>query len=43
LVATLLGEGHSKIKPRIDDSLDTVVKASRIREQTLLKNPDPSG
>jgi len=32
LVATLLGEGHSKIKPRIDNALEAVVKASRIRE-----------
>jgi hypothetical protein len=29
---TLLGEGHSKIKPRVDDTLEGVVKASHIRE-----------
>jgi len=43
LVATLLGEGHSKIKPRVDDSLEAVVKASHIRQKTLIKNPGPSG
>jgi len=43
LVATLLGEGHSKIKPRVDNALEAVVKASRIREETLIKNPGPSG
>jgi len=43
LVATLLGEGHSKIKPRVDDAPETVVKASTIREKTLTKNPGPSG
>jgi len=43
LVATLLGAGHSKIKPRVDDTLEGVVKASHIREQTLTKNPGPSG
>jgi len=32
LVATLLGEGQSKIKPRADDALEAVAKASRIRE-----------
>jgi len=32
LVATLLGEGHSKIKPRVDDTLEYVVKASHIKE-----------
>jgi len=32
LVATLLGEGHSKIKPRVDYALEAVVKARRIRE-----------
>jgi len=32
LIATLLGEGHSKIKPRVDDILEAVVEASRIRE-----------
>jgi len=42
LVATLLG-GHSKIKARVDDTLEAVVKASRIREYTLIKNPGPSG
>jgi len=31
LVATLLG-GHSKIKPRVDDAVEAVVKASHIRE-----------
>jgi len=31
LVATLLG-GHSEIKPRADDMLEAVVKASHIRE-----------
>jgi hypothetical protein len=39
---TLL-EGHSEIKPRIDDTLEGVVKASHLREQTLIKNPGPSG
>jgi len=42
-VATLLGEGHSKIKPRIDDALQAVVKESRIREKILIKNPGLSG
>jgi len=32
LVATLLEEGHSEIKPRVDDTLEAVVKASHIRE-----------
>jgi len=32
LVATLLREGHSEIKPRVDDTLETVVKASHIRQ-----------
>jgi len=32
LVATLRGEGHSKIKPRVDDALEAVVKASCIQE-----------
>jgi len=32
LVVTLLGEGHSKIKPKVDDALEVVVKASHIRE-----------
>jgi len=32
LVATLPGEGHSKIKPRVDNALEAVVEASRIRE-----------
>jgi len=31
LVATLLGEGHSKMKPRVDNALEAVVKASRTR------------
>jgi hypothetical protein len=31
-VATLLGKGHYNIKPRVDDALEAVVKASRIRE-----------
>jgi len=31
LVATLLGEGHSEIKPRTDDALEAVVKASHLR------------
>jgi hypothetical protein len=39
LVATLLGEGNSKIKPRVDDALEAVVKASFI----LGVNPGPSG
>jgi len=30
LVATLLG-GHTKIKPKIDDALEAVVKASHIK------------
>jgi hypothetical protein len=42
LVATLLGE-HSEIKPSVDDTLEAAVKASHIREQTLIKNPGPSG
>jgi len=32
LVATLQVEGKSKIKPRVDDALEAVVKASRVRE-----------
>jgi len=32
LVATLLGEGHPEIKPRVDDALKAVVKASHLRE-----------
>jgi len=32
LGATLLGEGHSTIKPRVDDALEAVVKAGHIRE-----------
>ena len=32
LVAILLGEGQSKIKPRVDDALEAAVKASCIRE-----------
>ena len=43
LVATLLGEGHSKIKPRVHNALEAVVEACRIREYTLIKNPGPSG
>jgi len=43
LVATLLGEGHSEIKPTVDGALKAVVKASHLREQTLIKNPGPSG
>jgi len=43
LVATLLGEEHSKIKPRVDDNLEALVKASNLREYTLIKNPGPSG
>jgi hypothetical protein len=31
LVAILLG-GHSEIKPRVDDTLEAVVRASYIRE-----------
>jgi len=42
LVATLLG-GYSKIKPRVEDTLEAVVKASHIKELTLIKNPGPSG
>jgi len=42
LAATHLG-GHSKIKPRVDDTLEAVVKASHIREYTQIKNPGPSG
>jgi len=42
-VATLLREGHSEIKPRVDDTLEAVVKASHIKELTLIKNPGPSG
>jgi len=34
LVATLL-EGHSKIKPRVDDTLEAVVKASHVRLKIL--------
>jgi len=32
LGATLQGEGQSKIKLRVDDALEAVVKASRMRE-----------
>jgi hypothetical protein len=32
LIVTLLGEGHSEIKPRVDDTPEAVVKASHIRE-----------
>jgi hypothetical protein len=32
LVKTLLEEGHSKIKPRVDYALEAVVEASFIRE-----------
>ena len=32
LAATIVGEGQSKIKPRVDDTLGAVVKASHIRE-----------
>ena len=32
LGATLLGEGHSKNKPQVDNTLEAVVKASHIRE-----------
>jgi len=32
LVATLLEEGHSKINPRVDDTLEAVVKANHIRQ-----------
>jgi len=32
LVTTLLEEGHSKIKPRVDDALEAVVEAHCIRE-----------
>jgi len=32
LAATLLGEGHSKIKPQVDTALEAVVKASHVRE-----------
>jgi len=43
LVATLLG-GHSKIKPRLDDALEAMVKASRIKGvKPDKKNPGPSG
>jgi hypothetical protein len=42
VVATLLG-GHAKIKPRADDALEAVVKASHIREQILIKIPSPAG
>jgi hypothetical protein len=31
-VQTLLGEGHSKIKPRLDDALEAVAKAGHLRE-----------
>ena len=43
LVATLLQKGHSEIKTRVDDTLEAVVKASHIMEQTLIKNPGPPG
>jgi len=43
LVATLLGQGHSEIKPTVDDTLEAVVKASHIREQIRIKNLGPSG
>jgi hypothetical protein len=32
LVATLLGEGYSKIKPRVHDALEAVAKAGHLRE-----------
>jgi hypothetical protein len=32
LVATLLGKGHSEIKPRVDDAVEAVAKASHLRE-----------
>jgi len=32
LVTILLGEGHSHIKPEVEDALEAVVKASHIRE-----------
>jgi len=32
LVANLLGEGNSEITPKIDDTLEAVMKASYIRE-----------
>jgi len=32
LVATLLVEGHSEIKPKVDDTLEAVVQTSHIRE-----------
>jgi len=32
LVATLLGEVYSEIKPRVDDTLEAVVKGSHTRE-----------
>jgi len=32
LVAILLGKGHSEIKPKVDDTLEAVVRASHIRE-----------
>ena len=32
LVATPLGEGHSKIKSKADESLEAVVKASHMGE-----------
>jgi len=31
LVATLLGEGYTKIKIRVDDTLEAVMKASHLR------------
>jgi hypothetical protein len=41
-VGTLL-EGHPEIKPTDVDTLEDVVKAGHIRQQILIKNPDPSG
>jgi hypothetical protein len=32
LVETLLGEGHSEIKPWVDDALEAGAKASHLRE-----------
>jgi hypothetical protein len=32
MVATLLGEGNSKIKLRANDTLEAVVKAGHLRE-----------
>jgi hypothetical protein len=36
LAANFLGEGHSKIKPRVDDALEAVVEAGHLREGRMV-------